>query len=419
MKRLYQKIYLTIIASLVVVVITAGLMWRFGPGLRQDNTVFEITRELVSLALPPATAMTEQQAQGARDLAKRLKIDLALYDENRTLIVSTDPDLPSPEKKIGRLNHKRGKLVWIFQLGDKRWIVAKAPQFREHSALGMIGFLGAIALIIALCAYPVVRGLTRRLERLQVGVETLGTGDLGTRVEVQGKDEIAQLARSFNAAAAQIEDLFDTHRQLLANASHELRTPLARIRLGLELMKTDATPDRQVNLERDIQELDQMIDEILLVSRLEAVHTLKTEDEIDLLALVAEECARYDACWLHGEPSFVRGDPRLLRRLIRNLLDNASRHGKPPVEIEVMPEGDTIVLSITDHGEGIPKSEWQNVFKPFYRLSKSQNKTGSGLGLALVAQIAERHGGEAAIVPKEDSQSSIRVTLPSTSSVPG
>lgn len=413
MKRLYQKIYLTIIASLVVVVITAGLTWRFGPGFRQDNTVFEITRELVSIALPPATATKERQAQAAKALAKRLKIDLALYDDNRTLIVSTNPTLPQPEKKTGPLKHKRGNLVWTFQLSDKRWIVAKAPQFREHSALGMIGFLGAIALIIALCAYPVVRGLTRRLERLQVGVETLGTGDLGTRVEVQGKDEIAQLATSFNAAAAQIEDLFETHRQLLANASHELRTPLARIRLGIELLKTDATQERQNNLERDIQELDQMIDEILLVSRLEAVHSLDSENEIDLLALVAEECARYDACWLHGEPSFVRGDARLLRRLIRNLLDNASRHGKPPVEIEVAPEGDKITLSISDHGEGIPRSEWQNVFKPFYRLSKSQNKTGSGLGLALVAQIAKRHGGTAEIVQKQDQQSSIRIILPS------
>jgi len=412
MKRLYQKIYLTIIASLVVVVITAGLMWRFGPGFRQDTAVFDITRELVSLALPPVTASKQQQGQGVRDLAKRLKLELALYDGNRNLIISTDSDLPVPKKKTSRLKHKRGDLVWTFQLSDKRWIVAKAPQFQEHSALGMIGFLGAIALIIALCAYPVVRGLTRRLEHLQVGVENLGTGDLGTRVEVQGKDEIAQLATSFNAAAAQIEDLFETHRQLLANASHELRT-LARIRLGIELLKTDATGERQNNLERDIHELDQMIDEILLVSRLEAVHTLETEDEIDLLALVAEECARYDACWLHGEPSFVRGDPRLLRRLIRNLLDNASRHGKPPVEIEVMPEGDTITLNISDHGEGIPKSEWENVFKPFYRLSKSQNKAGSGLGLALVAQIAKRHGGTAAIMQKEGSKSSVRVTLPS------
>ncbi len=412
MKHLYQKIYLTIIATLLVVVVAAALMWRFGPGEKQETTAFEITRELVGLALPPATAPKEQQAQGARTLARRLKIDMALYDENFVKLASTNPDLPIPDGKTNRLNHKRGNLVWTFQLSDKRWIVAKAPQFRQRSALGMIGFLGGIALIIALCAYPVVRGLTRRLERLQVGVETLGTGNLATRVEVQGKDEVAQLAKSFNAAAAQIEDLFETHRQLLANASHELRTPLARIRLGIELLKTDKTPERQDNLERDIRELDQMIDEILLTSRLEVVHELETSEDIDLLALVAEECARYDSCWLHGEPSFVRGDPRLLHRLVRNLLDNASRHGKPPIEIEVMPTGDTLTLKVCDQGAGIPKSERENVFKPFYRLAGNQNKSGSGLGLALVRQIARRHGGDAVITQKQDNTSCICITLP-------
>jgi len=412
MKRLYQKIYLTIIATLLVVVIAAGLMWRFGPESNQDTTAFEITRELVGLALPPPTASITQQQQGARDLAKRLKIDLALYDRNLSLVASTNPDLPKPDGKTSSLNHKRGNMAVTFQLSDKRWIVAKIPKFSRRSAIGVVIFLGGIALIIALCAYPVVRGLTRRLERLQVGVETLGTGDLTTRVEVQGKDEIAQLAKSFNAAAGQIEDLFETHRQLLANASHELRTPLARIRLGIELLKTDKTPERQDNLERDIRELDQMIDEILLVSRLEAIHELEASEDIDLLALVAEECARYDSCWLHGEPSFVRGDPRLLRRLIRNLLDNASRHGKPPVEIEVMPKDDIITLKISDHGPGIPKSEWENVFKPFYRLAGNQNKSGSGLGLALVRQIAKRHGGDAVILPKPDNTSCICITLP-------
>lgn len=412
MKRLYQKIYLTIIASLVVVVIAAGAMWRLGPGFKRDNHFYKITRELITLALPLPTASKEVQAQGTQKLSKRLGIDLALYDRNFALITSTSPTLPVPDGKISRLRHRRGDRMWTFQLSDSRWVIARALHMHHRSAIKMITFLGGIALIIALCAYPFVRGLTRRLERLQIGVENLGTGNLSTRVEIEGKDEIAQLAKSFNAAAEQIEGLFETHRQLLANASHELRTPLARIRLGIELMKTDATQRRQDDLERDIQELDQMIDEILLVSRLDAVQELETKQEIDLLALAAEECARYEACELLGEPSYVRGDPRLLRRLIRNLLDNASRHGKPPVEIEVLPKNGAITLSVADQGPGIPKSEWENVFKPFYRLSGSQNKAGSGLGLALVAQIAKRHGGTAVIAQKQDGQSYTCITLP-------
>ena len=132
-------------------------------------------------------------------------------------------------------------------------------------------FLGGIALAVALAAYPVVRGLTRRLERLQTGVDTLGAGNLSARVSVEGKDEVARLAESFNRAAARIEELMGAHRMLLANASHELRTPLSRIRLGIELLQQTHDPKYKAALERDIAELDLLIDEILLTSRLGAV----------------------------------------------------------------------------------------------------------------------------------------------------
>ena len=113
---------------------------------------------------------------------------------------------------------------------------------RRHPAFGIVLFLGVIALVVALTAYPVVRGLTRRLERLQGAVETLGSGDLRRGAKVEGRDEVARLAESFNRAAARIEELVGAHRLLLANASHELRTPLSRIRLGLELfIRTPAT----------------------------------------------------------------------------------------------------------------------------------------------------------------------------------
>ena len=187
--------------------------------------------------------------------------------------------------------------------------------------------LGGIALAVALAAYPVVRGLTRRLERLQAGVETLGAGNLSARVSVEGKDEVARLAESFNRAAARIEELMGAHRMLLANASHELRTPLSRIRLGIELLQQTHEPKYKAALERDVAELDLMIDEILLTSRLGAVQKPQMEESIDLLGLAAEECSRYDDCSVEGQPLTVMGERRLLARLIRNLLDNAGQHG--------------------------------------------------------------------------------------------
>ena len=126
--------------------------------------------------------------------------------------------------------------------------MARLPLQRRPSALVLAVFLGAIALVVAIGARPVVRRLTGRLERLQRGVESLGAGDLRARVKVEGRDEVARVAESFNQAAARIESLVDTHKILLAHASHELRTPLTRIRLGVEFI--EAAPERKRNLQK-------------------------------------------------------------------------------------------------------------------------------------------------------------------------
>ncbi len=286
---------------------------------------------------------------------------------------------------------------------------------RWHPLLGVIAFLGGIALAVAVCAYPLVRRLTRRLERLQAGVEQLGAGDLAARVKVEGRDEVAMLAESFNRAATRIEDLVGQHKLLLANASHELRTPLSRIRMGVELLKEAAGPQdlkRKADLERDIAELDALIDEILLSSRLDAAKGLDRREEIDLLALAAEEAARYDHCTVTGEPVIVCGDRGLLRRMVRNLIENAERHGAPPIDVHVQLEGARASITVSDHGPGVAPNDRERVFTPFFRLPGSDRGSGAGLGLTLVRQIAHRHGGEAQWVGTAERPSTIRVVLP-------
>jgi len=265
---------------------------------------------------------------------------------------------------------------------------------------------------IGIAGYPLARQLTRRLERLQRGVESLGAGDLSSRVAVEGHDEVARLAQSFNNAAAQIEQLVRAHQALLANASHELRTPLARIRLAVELLKGSADARGKAGLEQDIAELDWLVDEILLASRLKAVNEIEPTEEIDLLALAAEECSRYDDVHLEGTPLTLRGNSRLLRRLVRNLLENAKRHGAPPTQVRVTRVDDTSVLTVWDDGPGPLESEFEKVFKPFYRSSGSRDGVGIGLGLALVREIAQRHGGDARCVTAGDGRSRFVITLP-------
>ena len=251
-------------------------------------------------------------------------------------------------------------------------------------------------------------------ERLEIGVgyARLALVDLSARVEVEGKDEVARLATSFNDASSKIERLVNSNRQLLANASHELRTPLARVRLGVEMLKDKPDAKRQRALENDIAELDQLIDEILLMSRLDTNSAPQLNEIVDILALAAEEASRYEDCSVSGDICEVKGNSKLLRRAVRNLLDNALKHGAPPIRVHIGAYANTVSLRVTDSGQGIAEAQREQVFEPFFRAPGRQNVTGYGLGLALVRQIAQAHGGDVHIVSDDPTTSTIEINLP-------
>lgn len=277
-----------------------------------------------------------------------------------------------------------------------------------------------VAMLLSLGSYPFVRRLTTRLSRLQQAVSAFGHGELRTRVVIEGSDEVAQLAEGFNLAAERIEALLAAHRRLLANASHELRTPLTRIRMSVELLAAPTDSGHRADLAHDLRELDDLLEEILLASRLEALpNGGELNQEIDLLALIAEECTRYEhvefefpssdgaghALWLHG-------NERLLRRLVRNLLENARRHGAPPTTVQLLVRDDALELRVTDAGPGVAQVNRGRVFEPFFRGGNAEENIGSGLGLSLVLQIARRHGGDATCIERVGGGTEFLVRLP-------
>ena len=283
----------------------------------------------------------------------------------------------------------------------------------------MLVFIG-IAMILSLGTYPFVRRLTTRLSRLQQTVSAFGRGELASRAAIEGSDEISQLAQGFNLAAERIEALVAAHRRLLANASHELRTPLTRIRMSVELLSASTDSDHRAELAKDLRELDDLLEEILLASRLEALpNGSEPEPEIDLLALIAEECARYDHVDFEFPPStgephamWLQGNERLMRRLVRNLLENARRHGRPPTNVRLLADDDAFSLRITDAGPGVARVDRERVFEPFFQGRNAEENVGSGLGLSLVQQISRYHGGDASCVDRIDGGSEFLVRIP-------
>jgi len=258
--------------------------------------------------------------------------------------------------------------------------------------------LALVAVAVALGTYPIVRRLTKRLEAVEHGVRQWGDGDLSLRLPEHGSDEVASLAQGFNVAAQRVQELLQSHKSLLANASHELRSPLTRIRMGLELMGSQPGPEFRNEITRNIQELDQLIDEILLASRLDASEAdIGTVDAVDLVGMAAEECARADADLdvpQNNAGLVVQGVGKLLRRVVRNLLENARRHAPGTAQVTLREHGGAVLLTVCDRGPGVPAAFREKIFQPFYRLPGATERDGGvGLGLALVKSIVQRHGG--------------------------
>lgn len=408
MKRLYLRIYLGFLGMLAALLAASSLFWWHGPGPRRERDLLAATSILVEAALPAPDAPPEEARLLLERLAGSVKADLAIFDRRGVAVASAGAPVPAPEPdRAGShwLHDRRGPAAAL-RLDDGRTLVARFPG-REPPAFAWLGSLGVVGLALAAAAWPVARGVTRRLERLERRVEALGAGDLGARVSVEGHDEVARLAASFNRAAERIEALVGAQRTLLASASHELRSPLARLRVAAELV---ADRELGAGMARDVARLDESVEELLVASRLGLLEATGAHEEVDLLALAAEEAARADG-EARGAPVSLRGDARSLRHLLRNLVENARRHAPAsPVEIEVARDGAVARVRVLDRGPGLGSAERERVFEPFVR-GTGASPQGAGLGLALVRLIARHHGGDVAWRPREGGGSCFEVHL--------
>jgi two-component system, OmpR family, sensor kinase len=288
-----------------------------------------------------------------------------------------------------------------------------------------------IALVVsALTSWWLAQHLSAPIRRIQEGARSLASENLDVRVSagLEGRrDEVAVLARDFDAMADQLRANRSTITQLLRDISHELRSPLARMRVAVGLARQPpADPARQLDrLEREIERLDALISQVLKLARLHGSDAPFAREVFDLDEVIEEVvrdadfegAAKNCKIILQGAAkAAVKGNRDLLRSAIENVLRNAVRYSPPnaPVDVSVTRNDAGVSILIRDSGPGVPDSALDRIFEPFYRVAESRDRDtgGEGIGLAITAQVMKTHGGSAKAANRAQGGLEVRLNLP-------
>jgi two-component system, OmpR family, sensor histidine kinase MprB len=282
---------------------------------------------------------------------------------------------------------------------------------------GGIALAAALGAAVARAALAPIARFTGRTEELS---ETL---DLSERLDVPGKDELARLAHSFNTTLDALEQAVEAQRHLVADASHELRTPIASLRANIQVLEDaeQLPPEERESLRADIlEELDELtalVGDVVELARGAQPEEAMDDVRLDLVVEDLVERARRRAgdgidFRVRVAPTLVRGAPDRITRAVSNLLDNARKWSPPGAPVEVDLEDG--VLTVRDHGPGFAEDDLPHVFERFFRAKDARGMQGSGLGLSIVRQAAEVHGGwaEAANAPEGGAVLRVRFGAP-------
>lgn len=333
------------------------------------------------------------------------------------------------------LRHRNTFLAgpFILNRGDTQLALYRQvnPPQREWWRLGTLPehvLLIFMLLISAIASFILAISISRPLRELLSKNLQFAEGKLDSRVSSLAKrnDELGQLGRSFNTMAERIGDLLNNQQRLLRDISHELRSPLARAQLALGLSERQQTQEHFPRLKQELERLDSMLDELLTYSRLDAGQYHLQKQEFDLTDLISEilevnqveaDVRQQKLVLTSTAVVWINADSKLLGRAIENVLRNAIKYSPEQSEIycTVEQQDKQIHIKICDQGPGLPESQLDAIFTPFYRVSDSRNNQtgGTGLGLAIVAQVMRQHSGYATASLRQPTGLCIELILPS------
>jgi signal transduction histidine kinase len=405
-KSVFTKLLLIIIVTGIAInIIVAGffITHRSSAGSTiHKNIVHYLNYLIADLGDPPSLSRARQIAS---------QTSLVIHFKGQGLSWSTSGSPPTvsrrrlyeykedPGIRFGRyhrhsiieIDHQKGRFVFeLVRFFD-----------REDEKNGiMLALFALLAGVLAL-AYLLIRRVLRPVKWLNEGVKEVSRGNLKHRVPLKKSDELGQLAQAFNDMTDRVREMLQAKEQLMLDISHELRSPLTRMKVALEFL---AEGKSKQNIKKDIEEMEQMINEILDTARRHHMHSKLNRRPVNLVDLLHEVVSAYKeqqtAIELIDLPSCVEihVDFEQIKIVLKNIINNAIKYSGPesdPIRIFLDTREPYVILRVTDNGPGIPAEELSFIFEPFYRVDKSRSKRtgGFGLGLSLCKTIMEAHDG--------------------------
>ena len=410
MRSLFAKILLWFLATTVItgfgIAVTSAIALESGagrPGLFADVVVQRADE-----------ARLAYEHGGAPMLAAMLR---RLRGPGSNEVIFTDArgrDLLTGRDRSSLLPHAEGAFAWLARIPRMRvahqdptgryWLILQGPPrvmfwFLRPEHLWVLG-------VCVLLCYWLSWHLTSPVRKLQRAVDCFGRGELNIRAEASRRDELGQLAGTFNLMADRIQMLLTAERRLLLDISHELRSPLARLSVAVELARSGKDPADLDRIQKEADRLNTLIGELLQVTRAEGDPSQRIMEPVSLNDVVGEIVedtsieARARDCELAfqtGVSLLLDGDAELLRRAIENVVRNAIRYAPQGsrIEVDLTRRGHDAVVRVRDFGPGVPQEAIERIFDPFYRVDSDRNRTsgGTGLGLAIARRAVQLHGG--------------------------
>lgn len=387
----------------------------------QRNVVNYCNYILEDIGTPPDTLLARQLAEeygislsittpewqwtNNPDINKEKELELIPYEPDTTISVGFHKGL--------YVDYQRPPYHFRFLMEGRR------EGFSYAAEIYAIILLSAFALLI-FAIYLAMRWMLRPLRELHEGVHQISQGNLEVAVQNRWRDEFGDLIDSFNDMSRKIREMLLARERLLRDVSHELRSPLTRIKIALEFMEPS---DTRAAIAEDVKEMETMISEILESERLNSPYGGLKKEKIDIKELLCHVSGEFQdkapgvKLELPDQPAFALVDPDRFAIVLRNLLSNAFKFSTPqsaPVEMTLSRAGSGWRISVKDYGIGIPEEDLPFIFEPFYRVDKSRNKKsgGYGLGMSIVRQIVERHGGEIRLESTPEQGTEFIIDLP-------